>query len=119
MANHVLVHGAFLGGWYWSETVALLERDGHRVHVIDQMPSAGRDPTKLGDLRADADHVRRVVDAVGEPVVLVGHSYGGMVVTELADHPAVAHTVYLAAFWPQRGQSAMELLGAGPPPTWM
>jgi hypothetical protein len=42
-----------------------------------------------------------------------------MVITELADHPAVAHSVYLAAFWPQRGQSAMDLLAAGPPQTWM
>jgi hypothetical protein len=42
-----------------------------------------------------------------------------MVITELADHPAVAHSVYLAAFWPQRGQSGMDLVAGGPPPTWV
>jgi pimeloyl-ACP methyl ester carboxylesterase len=119
MTNYVLVHGGFIGGWYWRETAALLEKDGHRVQVVEQMPSAGRDPAKLGDLRADADHLRRVLDAVEEPVVLVGHSSGGMVITELADHPAVAHTVYLSAFWPQRGQSLSDLLGDGPPPSWI
>jgi pimeloyl-ACP methyl ester carboxylesterase len=119
MTNYVLVPGGFVGGWYWRETAALLEKDGHRVHVVEQMPSAGRGPAKLGDLRADAEHVRRVVDAVGEPVVLVGHSYGGMVITELAGNPAVAHTVYLSAFWPQRGQSISDLLGDGPLPSWM
>jgi pimeloyl-ACP methyl ester carboxylesterase len=63
--------------------------------------------------------VRRVLDAVDEPVVLVGHSSGGMVITEVADHPAIAHTVYLSAFWPQRGQSPSDLLGDGPLPSWM
>jgi pimeloyl-ACP methyl ester carboxylesterase len=119
MTNFVLVHGGFVGGWYWRETAALLEKDGHRVHVVDQMPSAGRDPARLGDLREDAETVRQVVAAVGEPVVLVGHSYGGMVITELADHPAVAHTVYLSAFWPQRGQSLNDMLGEGPLPSWI
>ena len=51
-------------------------------------------------------------------VVLVGHSYGGMVITELADHPKVRHSVYLAAFWPQRGQSLLDLLGDAPLPNW-
>jgi len=119
MTNFVLVHGGFVGGWYWRETAALLEKDGHRVHVVEQMPSAGRDPARLGDLRGDADAVRQAVEAVGEPVVLVGHSYGGMVITELADHPAVAHTVYLSAFWPQRGQSLGDMLGDGPLPSWI
>ena len=63
--------------------------------VVDQLPSAGTDPTSLGDLTADADHV---LDTLDDPVVLVGHSYGGMVITELADHTKVRHSVYLAAF---------------------
>jgi pimeloyl-ACP methyl ester carboxylesterase len=119
MSNYVLVHGAFVGGWIWRDTAALLEKEGHRVDVVEQLPSAGRDPATLGDLQADVDCVRRAVEAVGQPVVLVGHSYGGMVITELADHPAVAHTVYLSAFWPKRGQSSMDLLGDGPLPNWL
>jgi pimeloyl-ACP methyl ester carboxylesterase len=87
--------------------------------VIEQLPSAGTDPAALGGLAADAEAVKQAVERVGEPVVLVGHSYGGMVITELADHPAVAHSVYLAAFWPQRGRSLMNLVAGGPPPTWM
>jgi pimeloyl-ACP methyl ester carboxylesterase len=119
MTTFVLVPGGFVGGWYWSEVADRLRKAGHRVEVIEQLPSTGTDPAALGDLAADAEAVRQTVERVGEPVVLVGHSYGGMVITELADHPAVAHSVYLAAFWPQRGQSAMDLLAAGPPPTWM
>ena len=85
---------------------------------MDQLPSAGTDPASLGDLSADASRVRQILDAVNEPVVLVGHSYGGMVITELADHPKVRHSVYLAAFWPQRGQSLLDLLGDAPLPNW-
>ena len=119
VTTFVLVPGGFVGGWYWSEVADRLRKAGHRVEVIEQLPSAGTDPAALGDLAADAEAVKQTVERVGEPVVLVGHSYGGMVITELADHPAVAHSVYLAAFWPQRGQSVMDLLAAGPPPTWM
>src|SRR3954451_1998550 len=119
MTNYVLVHGGFVGGWYWRETAALLEKGGHQVHVVEQMPSAGRDPASLGDLRAETDCVRQVVEAVEEPVVLVGHSYGGMLITELSDHPAVPHTVYLTAFWPQRGQSVSDMLGDGPVASWI
>lgn len=119
MATFVLVHGGFVGGWYWSEVADRLRKAGHRVEVIEQLPSAGTDPAALGDLAADAEMVKQTVERIGEPVVLVGHSYSGMVITELADHPGVAHSVYLAAAWPQRGQSLMDLLGAGPPPPWM
>jgi pimeloyl-ACP methyl ester carboxylesterase len=119
MTNYVLVHGGFIGGWYWAETAALLEKGSHDVQVVEQMPSAGRDPASLGDLSADAACVRQRVESVGESVVLVGHSYGGMVITELADHPAVAHTVYLSAFWPRRGMSLSDLLGDRPLPNWI
>jgi pimeloyl-ACP methyl ester carboxylesterase len=118
MTNFVLVHGGFIGGWYWSDVAEKLEKAGHRVDVVEQLPSAGTDPATLGDLAADAAVVRQTVENVGEPVVLVGHSYGGMVITELADHPSVAHSVYLSAFWPQRGQSLADMLAGGPPLTW-
>jgi pimeloyl-ACP methyl ester carboxylesterase len=119
MSNYVLVHGAFVGGGYWRDVAALLAHEGHRVEVVAQMPSAGQDPAALGDLQADTDCVKTTIESVGEPVVLVGHSYGGMVLTELADHPAVAHAVYLAAFWPTRGQSVVDILGGGPLPDWL
>ena len=119
MSHFVLVHGAWGGGWIWDELVARLEKDGHRASVVTQLPSAGGDPATLQDLRADAEHVRSVVRDAGEPVVLVGFSYGGMVVAELADDPGVAHTVYLAAFRPRRGQSVLDIIGEGPLPPWV
>lgn len=118
MATFILVHGGFVGGRYWAEVAQRLEKVGHRVDAVEQLPSAGPDPATLGDLAGDAAAVRQCVEEVGEPVVLVGHSYGGMVITELADHPGVAHSVYLTAAWPARGQSLMDLFG-GAPPTWL
>ncbi len=111
MSDYLLVHGGFGGGWVWDEVAERLAKAGHRVGVVDQLPSAGTDPGSLGDLSADANRVRRALETVDEPVALVGHSYGGMVITELADHPKVHHSVYLTALWPQRGQSALNLMG--------
>ena len=89
-----------------------------KPRAIERLPSVGRDPSELGDLRGDADYVRSRIDRIGAPVVLCGHSYGGMVITELADHPAVVHSIYLAALWPPRGQSAFDLFG-GEAPEWI
>jgi pimeloyl-ACP methyl ester carboxylesterase len=66
----------------------------------------------------DADQVRSMLEAADEPVVLVGHSYAGMVITELADHPKVRHSAYIAAFWPRRGQSLESIRGDAPMPDW-
>src|SRR5664279_2538487 len=119
MVDYLLVHPAWCSGWVWDDMAPLLEKADHRVTVVDQLPSAGADPASLGDLSADAAHVRRMLDHLDDPVVLVGHSYGGMVITELADDPRVRHSVYLAAFWPQRGQSVMDIFGDGPLPGWV
>ncbi len=118
MGTCLLVHGGFAGGWYWADVARNLEQMGHRTLVVDQLPSAGPNPSQLGGPRADADAVRRALDEAGEPVVLVGHSLAGVVISEVADHPNIAHTVYLGAFWLPRGTSLMEMLGAGPPPDW-
>jgi pimeloyl-ACP methyl ester carboxylesterase len=111
MTDYLLVHGGFNGGWVWDDVVELLDKAGHRTRVVEQLPSAGTDASSLGDLSADANHVRRTLDTMDGPVVLVGHSFAGMVITEFADHPKVRHSVYLTAFWPQRGQSALNQLG--------
>jgi len=118
MSSYVLVHGGFGGGWVWDDVAERLASDGHRLHVVDRLPSAGTDPRSLGDMTADADHVRQMLDELDEPAVLVGHSYSGMVITELADHPKVRHSVYLCALWPQRGQSALNLMGDALPPSF-
>ncbi|GAA4635928.1 alpha/beta hydrolase [Actinoallomurus vinaceus] len=112
-ATFVLVHGAWHGGWCWDTLGRRLRELGHTVRVIQQLPSAGPNPAELGDLRADADLLRAELDAGGgdDGVVLVGHSYGGMVISELAGHPAVRHAVYLTAAFPHEGESLFGLFG--------
>jgi pimeloyl-ACP methyl ester carboxylesterase len=111
MSTYLLVHGGFTDGRYWADTAAVLERGGHGV-LVAELPSSGSDPGVLGDLSDDAAEIRRVLDEAGQPVVLVGHSYGGVVLTEVADHPHIAHSVYVGAFWPERGQAVLQAEGA-------
>jgi pimeloyl-ACP methyl ester carboxylesterase len=115
-ATLLLVHGAWCGGWAWEPVLGPLRERGVRVEVIEQLPSAGLGPGDLGDLQADVEHVRARLSEITGPVVLCGHSYGGMVITELADYPAICHSVYVAAFWPSLGQSLNDLRLAGPQP---
>jgi pimeloyl-ACP methyl ester carboxylesterase len=117
MPTFVLIHGSFCQGSIWAETAAALRDDGHRAEAVD-LPSSGTAAAQLGDLRADTDAVRRALDRTGAGAVLVAHSGGGMVLTEFADHPSVQHSVYLAAFWPRKGQSIADITG-GQVPAWM
>ncbi len=117
MTTVLLVHGAFCGSWVWAETAPVLESAGHQVALID-LPSSGPTADRLGDLAADSTAVRGVLDTLDGDVVVVGHSGAGMVLAELADHPKVQHSVYVAALHPQKGQSVADLLG-GQMPDWM
>ena len=117
VTRFVLVHGAFAGPWLWEAVSAELESGGHEVDAVS-LPSCGPDPTTLGGLPDDVAAVRAVVEGGSGPCVLVAHSYGGFVVTELADHPLVEHTVYVSAFWPQRGMTLLDFFGTGPLPSW-
>lgn len=108
MPTFALINGGFCRGWVWAETAAALHEDGHQVEVID-LPSSGTEAAELGDLQADIAAVRRTLDGIGAEILLVGHSGGGMVLTEFADHPSVRHSVYLAAVWPDKGQSAVDV----------
>jgi len=113
----LLVHGAFCQGWVWDETVLALRAAGHRAEALD-LPSSGSTAGSLGNLDSDVEAVTAVLNRIDEGVVLVGHSGGGMVLTELGDHPQVLHSVYVAALWPQKGQSVGDLLG-GQFPDWI
>jgi pimeloyl-ACP methyl ester carboxylesterase len=97
----VLVHGAWHGAWVWDRVLPLLRSAGVDAVALD-LPGHGADASPLGDLHADSRAVTRALDGLGsrgaEPVLLVGHSYGGAVITEAGAHPAVAGLVYLAAF---------------------
>lgn len=102
----VLVHGAFAESASWNGVIAKLQE--HGVTTV-----AAANP--LRSLSGDAAYVRDVIASVGGPVVLVGHSYGGMVITEAAAHnDSVVALVYVAAFAPETGQSAFELSTSAP-----
>jgi pimeloyl-ACP methyl ester carboxylesterase len=93
----VLIHGAWHGAWCFERVLAELERAGIPAIAID-LPGHGDDPGPLSDLHGDAARVREVLDQLDNDCVLLGHSYGGAVITEAGTHPAVRHLVYLCAF---------------------
>lgn len=112
-ATLVLVHGAWHGAWCWERVVDHLRDDhGVRFRTLD-LPGHGDSTEPLGDLHTDADVVRAVLDEVGGPVVLVGHSYAGAVITEAGDHPNVHHLVYVTAFMPDADETVSGLAQEG------
>ncbi len=100
--NIVLVHGAFVDGSSWRAVYDLLVGNGYHVAVV-QNPSLS--------LAGDAAATRLVIDAQDGPVALVGHSYGGAVITEAGTHEKVTTLVYIAAFVPDKGESVAALGG--------
>jgi pimeloyl-ACP methyl ester carboxylesterase len=98
----VLVHGGFVDGSGWQPVYDRLTADGYRVSVV-QNPTSSLD----GDVIA----TRQVLSEQAGRVVLVGHSYGGVVITEAGNHPSVAALVYIAAFAPDKGESVSTILG--------
>jgi pimeloyl-ACP methyl ester carboxylesterase len=93
----VLVHGAWHGAWCWDLVKVHLESAGVDVIAVD-LPGHGTSCEPLADLHGDAAVVTSALDHLDRPAVLVGHSYGGAVVTEAGAHDRVAHLVYIAAF---------------------
>jgi pimeloyl-ACP methyl ester carboxylesterase len=104
--NIVLVHGNFVDGSGWQGVYDHLTADGYRVAIV-QIPNLSFN----GDVAA----TRQVLDSLGGPAVLVGHSYGGAVITEAGNHPDVAALVYITAFAPDAGESVGSLIAAAPP----
>lgn len=103
----ILVHGFWGGAAHWSRTIVELARRGHDdLHAVE-LPL-----TALDD---DADRLRKMIARQSRPVLLVGHSYGGAVITEAGDHPNVAGLVYIAAFAPDAGESPGGITQALPP----
>src|SRR5512132_1569608 len=95
--NIILVHGGWADGSSWSKVVTILKDSGHKVIAVN-MP--------LHNLADDVATVKRAVELVGKPVILVGHSYGGEVITNAGyNNPNVTGLVYIAAFAPDEGQS--------------
>jgi pimeloyl-ACP methyl ester carboxylesterase len=106
MSSIVLVHGGFVDGSGWERVYQILRKSGHAVTVV-------QNPTT--SLAADVAVTKRALDQQPDQAVLVGHSYGGAVITEAGNHPKVAALVYIAAFAPDRGESVNTLI-ADPPP---
>ncbi|THD65956.1 alpha/beta hydrolase [Phenylobacterium sp.] len=104
--NVVLVHGGFVDGSGWEGVYNVLSKDGYKVTVV-QNPT-----TSLAD---DVAVTRRAIAAQDGPVILVGHSYGGVVITESGNDAKVKGLVYIAAFAPDKGESVNSLI-ANPPP---
>jgi pimeloyl-ACP methyl ester carboxylesterase len=104
--NVVLVHGGFVDGAGWEGVYGILKKDGYSVSIV-QNPTVS--------LADDVAATRLILAAQDRPVILVGHSYGGVVITEAGNDPKVAGLVYIAAFAPDRGES-VEALIKDPPP---
>jgi pimeloyl-ACP methyl ester carboxylesterase len=103
--NVVLVHGAFADGSGWEDVAKILKNDGYKVSVA-QPPE-----TSYAD---DQKYTKAAIDAMGGPVVLVGHSYGGSIITEAGNNPNVAALVYIAAFALDEGESCASIEQALP-----
>ena len=104
--NVVLVHGGFVDGSGWRAVYDLLTTDGFNVSVVQNQTLS---------LESDVETTTNMLDLQDGPVILVGHSYGGAVITEAGTHNSVAGLVYIAAFAPDRGESVSSLLASLPP----
>lgn len=105
--NVVLVHGAWANGSSWSKVIPLLVARGLQVTAVE---------IPLTSLADDVATVQRALDLETQPVLLVGHSYGGAVITQVGNHPNVAGLLYVAAYAPDDGESALSLANAYPTP---
>lgn len=110
MRTYVLVHGAWHGAWCWHKIVARLETRGHRAIALD-MPNHGRDRSATNDvsLTEMVERVGAAIEREDEPVVLVGHSFGGTIITQTAERYArkIHALVYVTAIVPSSGQNSV------------
>jgi len=106
MKNIVLVHGGFADGSGWEGVYSILKKDGYNVSIV-QNPTIS--------LKDDVAATKRILAAQDGPAILVGHSYGGAVITEAGNDPKVAALVYITAFAPDKGESVATLIQNPPP----
>src|SRR5712672_1289663 len=106
MKNIVLVHGGFVDGSGWQGVYKILKKNGYNVSIV-QNPTIS--------LEGDVAVTKRTLEAQDGPAILVGHSYGGAVITEAGTHPKVAGLVYITAFAPDKGESVASLIKDPPP----
>ncbi len=115
----VLVHGAWTGPWAWDEVRRYLDLAGIASAAVS-LPSVGEDTGKLGGLADDVAAVSALLDELSAPFVLVGHSYSGLPVTEVAaTRDDVGHVVYTSAIVIPVGNSLLDAVGGQPPAWWI
>jgi pimeloyl-ACP methyl ester carboxylesterase len=119
MTSLVFVHGACVrdADWWWSRMTQPLAGLGVSTVAV-ALPSCGETGGDLGDLYADVDACQQAIAAADGPVVLCGHSYGGMIITEAGADDRVTQLLYVTSVMPDAGQSQAELVGAAPAP-WL
>jgi pimeloyl-ACP methyl ester carboxylesterase len=108
VSNVVLVHGAFADGSGWKAVADRLTSDGFKVSIVQEPETS---------LQDDIQATQRILDQQDGPVVLVGHSYGGLVITDAGNDPKVKSLVYVAAFMPEAGDSLLSLAKSMPLPS--
>src|SRR5207302_46647 len=119
MPTLIFVHGACVrdAAWWWSKMTKPLADHGIATAVVP-LPSCGEVGKTLGDLYNDVDACRHAIAEVDEPVVLCGHSYGGVIITEAGVDQRVGKLLYITSVMPDAGQSQADLTGSEPAP-WL
>ena len=111
MGTYMLIHGAWHGAWCWKYVIPLLEKEGHRV-IAPDLPGHGEDKKPIAEitLRAYTDRVCQILDEQSDPVILVGHSMGGVVITQAAEYrpEKIKKLVYVTAFLLQNGEFLLQ-----------
>jgi len=112
MSTYILIHGAWHGAWCWEKIIPLLKAAGHDVFAPD-LPGHGQDQTPILEISLDTyiTSVMQLLDKLQVPVILVGHSMAGMIISQIAEHRPnqIKALVYLTAFLPQDGQSLFQV----------
>lgn len=111
MSTYVLVHGAWHGAWCWDKVTPLLEQQGHQVITFD-LPGHGQDKTPIPEvsLQAYADRIGETLTAQAQPVILVGHSMGGLAVTQAAEYwpDQIKTLIYITGFLLRNGEFLLQ-----------